>query len=132
MTRRESRLSWTTLLFPFFETTSPTRQQLKDCPRIELTSRRDWNPTKVSVSKASVEIRPKEREGLKEKLMRNLPRYINESTMQGHNMEDLPTRQTYTSTKQHKKATAELLADRFAIGIQQARDTMRATFQRAL
>ena len=46
------------------------------------------------------------------------------------NFEDLPTRQSYTSNDRHSKITAELIADRFAIGLQTARATMKATLMK--
>ena len=41
-------------------------------------------------------------------------------------------RQTYTSSKRHAKLSAEVLADQFAIGLQQARETLKATLQRGM
>ena len=49
----------------------------------------------------------------------------------GH-LEDLPVRQTYTSNERHQKLTAEVLADRFGIGVERARLTLRATLQRGM
>ena len=47
-------------------------------------------------------------------------------------LEDVPLRQTYTSTDRHGMKSAEVLADRFGIGIQRARDTLMATNQRGV
>ena len=45
-------------------------------------------------------------------------------------IEDIPTRQTYTSTERHVKMSAEVLADRFGIGLERARQTLKSTTQR--
>ena len=113
----------------FFQTSAPTTYQLESCPRIYLTSRKEWNPTNVSLGQVATEIRDViPQDGMKEHLIRNLQSV----TKYDEDLDDIPTRQTYTSTQRHSKATAEVLAERFAIGIQRARDTMRATFQRAV
>ena len=66
---------------------------------------------------------------LKEQLIANLPRQISKVSRVDDSLEDLPVRQTYTSTERHGLASAEVLADRFGIGLQRARDTLRATHQ---
>ena len=75
--------------------------------------------------------------GLKEKLTALVPkyvaevsRYMGELTRYDDTLEDISTRQTYTSTERHIKMSAEILADRFGIGLERARQTMRATTQR--
>ena len=45
-------------------------------------------------------------------------------------LEDIPTRQTYTSTERHVKMLDEVLADRFGIGLERARQTLKAITQR--
>ena len=60
--------------------------------------------------------------GLKEKLA-EVARYDD-------SLEDIPTRQTYTSTERHVKMLAEVLADRFGIGLERAIQTLKATTQR--
>ena len=45
-------------------------------------------------------------------------------------LEDIPTRQTYTSTEMHVKISAEVLADRFGIGLERAIQTLKANTQR--
>ena len=45
-------------------------------------------------------------------------------------LEDIPSRQSYTSRDRHSKVSAEALADRFAIGIDRARATLKATHQK--
>ena len=65
--------------------------------------------------------------GLKEKLSALVPRYIAEVARYDDSLEDIPTRQTYTSTERHVKMSAEVLADRFCIGLERARQTLKAT-----
>ena len=59
--------------------------------------------------------------GLKEKLAALVPRYIAEVTRYDDSLEDIPTRQTYMSNERHVKMSAEVLADRFGIGLKRAR-----------
>ena len=68
--------------------------------------------------------------GLKEKLAALVPRYISEVARYDDLLEDIPTIQTYTSTERHVKISAELLADRFGIGLERARQTLKSTTQR--
>ena len=66
--------------------------------------------------------------GMKEDLTRELR--ISQVLKYDDTLHDIPTRQTYTSTERHSKMNAETLADRFAIGLQRARDTIQVTTQR--
>ena len=113
----------------FFESTAPTKRELEDCTRIYLTSRKEWNPIKVRLGKAESNRTEQPPDGLKELMIRRLA-----ETQKKYDprLDDIPTKQTYTSTERHKKASAELLAERFAIGLQRARNTLRVTFQRAI
>ena len=53
---------------------------------------------------------------LKEKTTALVPRYGAEVAKYDETLEDLPTRQTHTSTEKHRKMSIEVLADRFGIG----------------
>ena len=64
---------------------------------------------------------------LKEKLLMKVPRNITEVSQYDDVLEDLPIRQTYTSTKRYSAISAEMLADQFDIGIERAKATLRAT-----
>ena len=68
--------------------------------------------------------------GLKEKLAALVPRYIAEVVRYDDSLEDIPMRQTYTSTERHVKMSVEVLADRFGIGLERARQTFKGTTQR--
>ena len=67
--------------------------------------------------------------GLKEKLVALVPRHISEVARYDDSLEDIPTRQTYTSTERHVNMSAEVLADRFGIGLERARQTLKETNQ---
>ena len=116
----------------FFESSAPTRHELETCPRVYLTSRNDWNPRKICLKEVTARMTANEPDGLKELLFRTMPRSISQTQQKEHSLQDIPTRQTYTSTQRHAQATVEVLAERFAIGLQRAKDTMKATFQRAV
>ena len=45
-------------------------------------------------------------------------------------LEDITTRQTYTSTESYAKMSDEVLAARFGIGLERARQTLKETTQR--
>ena len=62
--------------------------------------------------------------------MSKVPRNIAEVTRYNNVLEYLPTRQTYTPTELDRKISAKVLADRFLIGIERARATLRETVQR--
>ena len=49
-----------------------------------------------------------------------------------YDMQDIPDQQTYVSTERHIKLTAELLAERFAIGLPRASAMLRVTTQRGV
>ena len=61
--------------------------------------------------------------------MEKLPKNVAEVTRYDYVLKDFPTRQTYTSTECHRKISAQVLADRFGIGIERARSTLRAKVQ---
>ena len=50
--------------------------------------------------------------GLKEKLTALVPRYIAEVARYDDSLEDIPTRQTYTSTERHVKMSDEVIPTR--------------------
>ena len=69
---------------------------------------------------------------MREQLQANLPREISQASRCDEGLEDLPTRQTCTSTDRHGLASAEVLADRFGIGLERARQTIKATHERGV
>ena len=115
----------------YFKSWAPSQLELETCTHIHMTSRIPWNPTKITLNETSAikKVGTNIQDGLKERLMARMP-MISEVSRYDESLEDLPTRQTYTSTERHSKVSAEVLADRFAIGIQQAKETLKATMQR--
>jgi hypothetical protein len=66
-------------------------------------------------------------------LMSKIPRTINETTTHyDGDLEDVPARRTYVSTERHTHMSAENLAERFYIGPERAKATLRATTQRGI
>jgi hypothetical protein len=119
--------------------------ELQDSPHIQLTSKHEWNPHKVQMNEVMVSSvsanRPNDADedllksidpalsGLKENLAVLVPRYVAEVATYNDALENTPTRQTYTSTERHTKMSAEVLADRFGIGLERARQTLKETTQ---
>ena len=66
----------------------------------------------------------------KEMLTMQIPRHINEETQYNQDLEYAPARSIYVSTELHAKVTAETLAERFFIGPERAKETLRSTTQR--
>ena len=47
-------------------------------------------------------------------------------------LEDRPVRRTFISKERHQQADAETLAEKFGIGLQRARDMLKATTQQGM
>ena len=62
--------------------------------------------------------------------MARVPKNVAEVTRYNNLLEDFPTRQTYTLTEWHRKISVKVLADRFGIGIERARTTLREKVKR--
>jgi hypothetical protein len=56
-------------------------------------------------------------------------RTINQTTTYNKDLEDVPARRTFVSNERHFKITADLLAERFGIGPERLKATLRATTQ---
>ena len=69
---------------------------------------------------------------LKEQLLMKVPSKVVEVSQYDDVLEDLPISQTYTSTKRHIRISAEMLADRFGIGVELTKVTLRETVQRGM
>ena len=112
----------------FFNSRSPSSDELATCPHVHLTSKDDWNPPAVNmnmqISDLSTTVPP---DGLKEVLTNKMKGVVPDVHRYDDTLEDLPTRQTYSSSERHAKISAEVLADRFGIGIERARQTIRNT-----
>lgn len=141
----------------YFSTRAPTDQELTTCPKVDLTSRDEWNPGDIRLSEATTKgascifpwkrtiqgthaitreyLDPRSDEAILDSidplLVRlNDGRQVSESSMYEPTTLDLPVRRTFVSTDRHTKVTAEGLSERFGIGIQRARATLRNTTQR--
>ena len=101
-----------------FETRYPSNKELRSCPKLNLTEKNEWNPSSVSLVSADSTRDQIKEPGFKEQLLATIPRTISK------------TSQTYSSTDRHSKISAEVLADRFGIGIDRANTTLKATLQR--
>ena len=64
-------------------------------------------------------------DGPKEILLNNLNNVVTNVNRYDDVLEDLSTIQTYTSSERHAKISAEVLADRFGIGIERTRRTLK-------
>ena len=69
---------------------------------------------------------------MKELMIKAMPRAIAEVSRFDEALEDLPTRQSYTSHERHAKISVEVLADRFGIVLDRAKTTLRVTLQRSM
>ena len=75
-----------------FESRAPTREELQDSPHIQMTSKREWNPTKVRLSEIVSAVPTDLNPDLKEKMTALVPRYVAEVERYDNMLEDLPTR----------------------------------------
>ena len=113
-----------------FETRSPKNKELRKCPKLNLTGKNEWNPSSVSLGSADSTREKYKNQDLNKQLIATIPRTISKTTRFDDALEDIPTRQTYSSTDRHSKISAEVLADRFRIGIDRSNATIKATLQR--
>lgn len=68
-------------------------------------------------------------DGMKELMIKAIPRAVAEVSRFDEALEDLPTRQSYTSHERHAKILAEVLADQFGIGLDRAKKTLKVTLK---
>lgn len=141
-----------------FKSRVPTTEELKSCPHLQLTSKAEWNPSTLQMtvaqvtqqqeipwkrticgvaSNTTVYLDPTSDEALLndvESTLVNLNdgRTIQETTIYDDDTMDLPVRRTFIATDRHTTNTAESLAERFGIGLQRARETLKATLQRGM
>lgn len=142
-----------------FETRVPTQQDLQECVHVAMTSQREWNPATIAMKISAVQTQtpipwkrtiegvhhnvnvyfdPISDEALMDSMDTTLVNFNDSRTIQATTvhetevMDDVPVRRTFVSTERHTKATAESLSERFGIGIQRARETLKATLQRGV
>ena len=97
---------------------------------MNLTGKNEWNPSSVSLGSADSTQDQVQEPGFKEHLLATRPRTISKTTRFDDALEDIPTSQTYSLTDRHYKISAEVLADRFIIGIDRENATLKSTLQR--
>ena len=129
----------------YWHSSAPTKEELERCPRIVLTSKREWNPETVVLKE--VQAMTQKRKGnihLDSDMMllhsvepslgdlKLQLQAVSKNVSYDMDLEDTPVRQTYTSTERHKKVSASLLAERFGIGLHRAQGTLKATLQRGM
>lgn len=142
-----------------FQSRVPTKDELQHCQHVHVTSRNEWNPSQLEMTMAQVERQEEEIQWKRvicgmttnttlyldpssdeavlneiESTFANLNdgRVVQETTVYDEDTLDLPARRTFISTDRHTTNTAEALAERFGIGLQRARETMKATLQRGM
>lgn len=139
----------------FFTSRTPTERELRTCPHITLTSNLEWNPNDVRLSQVRTEKEPPffkvtmSEDGdnqwsyLRHDIDATMLNEIDPTLIQlkeriistlsfTTTFEDVPTRNTFVSTERHSTITAETLAERFLIGPDRARATLKATTQKGL
>ena len=92
-----------------FETRSPTNKELRECPRLNLTGKNEWNPSSVSLVSADYTRDQIKEPVFKEQLLATIPRTISKTKRFDDALEDIPTIQTYSSTDRHSNISAEVL-----------------------
>ena len=121
----------------YWNTRSPTDHELHTCPQIVLTSDTPWEPETVILAEATSRhptagdnMEPQELDTLSPTFaqLRETQRIADSTSI----LSDVPSRRTFISSKRHSRVTAEDLAERWLIGLNQARATMHATTQRGL
>ena len=122
-----------------FNTRVPTNAELNDCPQIDLTSKKPWEPSKITLGQVtstkakSVEdprSNSSELIGLDPVLAMDEWRIVEQIHTQDERFEDVPVRPTFVSTERHSNVTAENLSERLGISVGRARATLKATLQR--
>lgn len=114
----------------FFETRVPTDDELADCPHFEMTSPREWEPTKVQLQSTQTLLLDSndnhEDDSLLTRMLSQVVVEYDPDTM------DRPIRRTFVSKERHPVVDAKGLSERFNIGYKQAQATLLATTQRGV
>ncbi len=122
----------------FFETTTPTQQELDYSPHIILTLDTEWNPHTVQLaavqSAEAEDIFGDTEPGLAQissvycfnEMAENLREYRQISLV------DVEARKTFISRERHPAVSSENLSERWNIGLNQAKQTLKVTTQRGV
>ena len=126
----------------FFQTTTPTQSELDKCPHIELTLDTEWDPHTVRL--ASVQSAEAEDVfgdgfgGIEPCLLQISSVYsfkeMAESMREQRNISvvDVNEWKTFVSRERHPVVTKETLSERWNIGLNQAKQTLKVTTQRGV
>ena len=127
----------------FFTTTTPTQQELDESPHITLTFDTEWNPHTVQL--ASVQSAEAEDDRFGDGFGGPEPGLLQISSVfslseMAENMRDqrnistvdVAERKTFISKERHPAVTSENLSERWNIGLNQAKQTLRVTTQRGV
>ena len=144
----------------YFESRTPTYEELRDCRKIEMTSMDEWNPGDVELKQVTRSIIKKKQ--VNHSFIQAIKTEHSNPYEQGwqydspysddailHSISPISTNwvqdvtatylskfnplhepRTYVSTQRHNQITAEDLAEKFCIGVERAKATLRATRQR--
>lgn len=133
----------------FFNTRTPTDNELSTCEHVHLTATMEWNPTEVMMSEITTQDQHPmfKRQGsgmdqhwvyldntsddallneIDPTLVQLRERIISTMRIDPKTI-DVPARRTFVLTDRHSKVTVETLSERFLIGPGQAKATLMAT-----
>mgnify|MGYP003326537431 FL=1 len=127
----------------YFQSRTPTENELSSCAHIELTSPREWNPQEVTMAQIETTIYQESPistydDGnhllpnlgdLVQKVLLSEQNNLTVSTVDSH---PVNPRQSFVSNERHQQISANTLAERFGIGPLRAHATLRATTQRGV
>ena len=138
----------------YMNTRTPSDHELQTCPHVVLTSKAPWDPRAVSFPKPThlveegklaqrvSQIRSSRSEAFNsdEFAASNLGIYdvscLTERLIAEVNvtdvMEDVPSRRTFISRDRHSQVSPEELSERWGIGLQQAKNTIKITTQKGV
>lgn len=132
----------------YFESRTPTQRELDECPHIHLTSEHPWDPHTIKFPNVSAVYRdssvteeyhgnPQDPDeiynvdGFQRRLLasvrvKDIPRKVEASAV----VRDVATPPTFYSKERRADVTPETLADRWLIGLETAKKTLKYTTQR--
>ena len=129
----------------YFDSRTPTDQELQELPHIDMTSTTPWDPhavcfplptrlveagrlvARVNQIRSSYRINDHDDDDIVDTqcFAERLISQINVTEV----LSDVPTRKTFLSKERHSQVTAEELSDRWCIGLTQAKNTIEVTTQ---
>ena len=128
----------------FFDSRTPTNEELAHCHHIELSSNAPWNPRDVRFPEPTHraeeehpmnginELHSSDRFDLSEAREINISRVISDrmiSEIRVGGPADVPIPRTFASDKRHTGISAQDLSERWFIGLAQAHETIKVTTQ---